>query len=755
MNSALRLRLGLLFVVALGLLGTVVVISYRTTERFVAATEEAARTSRLLLQLERTFSAMQDVETGQRGFLLTGDERYLAPYNEALKRIDAQRQQLLRMAGGRPDRIARVAATNQQIAAKLAELDESIHAYRDHGPEAARALMLTGRGRVIMDSLRVLIGQMEVERQEELRAANAGLRSGAASTFLTTLSLGGLALLLLGGVGVLGLRYIRERQRAEAALRAESAALEGNLDRLSADLGRRTSEFDTLLDVLPVGIAVGEGPGCARLRVNAAFAEMHAMPPGADEGWVAPPANRATRGGLPLPLTALPLARAAATGKPVQGEEYDLLRADGLPRHVLAYAAPLLDEAGRSRGAVGAFLDITDRKRAQAEAQHAQQLLAIGQLAGGVAHDFNNLLTAISGYASLLLATLGPNDPRRVDVAGIHDATTRASALTQQLLAFGRKQVMQPTAVDLREVLADTGRMLERLIGEHIDLAVIADPALGPVFADRSQVSQVLVNLALNARDAMPDGGRLTIEARDTPLTDEYAGTHFAVTPGSYVRIAVSDTGHGMTPDVQARIFEPFFTTKPHGKGTGLGLSTVFGIVKQLGGHIFVYSEPGHGSTLKVYLPRFEGAVEPALPALEPGAWVGGTETVLIVEDDAAIREVVRRVLEMASYTVIEAATPREALNVAERREGPVHLLLTDVVMPELTGRQLADQLIRQRPRLAVLYMSGYTDDAIVHQGRLDPDTAFLQKPFTPELLLRRVREVLDQHGFGTAVAEG
>ena len=754
MKAALRVRLGLLFLVALGLLGTVVVISYRTTERFVAASEEAARTSRLLLQLERTFSAMQDVETGQRGFLLTGDERYLEPYHEALGRIEAKRAQLVRLTAGRPDDVERAAAAGRQIDAKLAELNETIRAYRERGPEAARAIMLSGRGRLIMDSLRVLIGQMETERQEELRAATAALRTGADGTLLTTGALGSLALLLLGAVCLLGVRYIRERQRAEAALLVESAALEGNVHRLSADLGRRTSEFDTLLDVLPVGIAVGEGPDCARLRVNAAFAEMHGLAPGADQGWVAPPVNRAVRAGAAVPPGTLPLARAAATGKPVEGEEYDLARDDGGPRHVLAYAAPLLDEAGRTRGAVGAFLDITDRKRAQAEAQHSQQLLAIGQLAGGVAHDFNNLLTAISGYASLLLTTLGPNDPRRVDVAGIQEATARASALTQQLLAFGRKQVMQPTTVDLREVLADTGRMLDRLIGEHIDLAIVADPALGPVFADRSQLSQVLVNLALNARDAMPDGGRLTIDARETPVTDDYAGSHLAVTPGSYIRIAVSDTGVGMTPDVQARIFEPFFTTKPHGKGTGLGLSTVFGIVKQLGGHIFVYSEPGHGSTFKVYLPRVEGAAEPASPAPEPGAWIGGTETVLIVEDDAAIREVVRRVLEMASYTVIEAGTPREALEAAERHSGPVHLLLTDVVMPELTGRQLADRLLRQRPRLAVLYMSGYTDDAIVHQGRLDPDTAFLQKPFTPEWLLRRVREVLDQRG-AAAAAEG
>jgi signal transduction histidine kinase/CHASE3 domain sensor protein/CheY-like chemotaxis protein len=753
MTPALRVRLGLLFLVALGLVVTIVLVSYRITERFISASDDAAHTGRVLLQLERTFSTVQDVEAGERGFLLTGDESYLVPYADARARVQAQRDRLVWLMAGRAADAERVAAAGRQIDLRLSQLDETLRAYRERGPEAARALVHTGRGKLVMDSLRAIIGELELERQEEWRAATAGLRGAGTRALATTAGLGSVALLLLGAAFILGLRYVRERQRAETALLAESAALEGSVDRLSTDLGRRTSEFEALLDVLPVGIAISEGPDCARLRVNAAFAEMHAMPPGSDQGWVPAPMVHAVRSGAPVPPEALPLARAAATRTPVQGEEYDLPREDGL-RHVLAYAAPLLDEDGHSRGAVGAFLDITDRKRAQAEAQHSQQLLAIGRLAGGVAHDFNNLLTAISGYASLLLTTLGPNDPRRVDVAGIHDATERATALTQQLLAFGRKQVMQPTALDLREVLGETGRLLERLIGEHIDLALVVGTPLGSVFADRSQLSQVLVNLALNARDAMPNGGRLTIEARDMPLTDEYAGTHFAVTPGSYVLIAVSDTGQGMTPEVQARIFEPFFTTKPHGKGTGLGLSTVFGIVKQLGGHIFVYSEPGHGTTFKVYLPRLEGAA-PSVPAPDQGAWIGGTETILIVEDDAAIREVARRVLEMASYTVIEAAGPRQALELAERHPGSIHLLLSDVVMPELTGPQLAELLLRQRPGLAVLFMSGYTDDAIVHQGRLDPSSAFLQKPFTPEALLRRVREVLEERRAGSAAVEG
>jgi two-component system cell cycle sensor histidine kinase/response regulator CckA len=252
----------------------------------------------------------------------------------------------------------------------------------------------------------------------------------------------------------------------------------------------------------------------------------------------------------------------------------------------------------------------------------------------------------------------------------------------------------------------------------------------------------VLINLAVNARDAMADGGRLTIEAQDAPLTDEYAQTHFAVEPGAYVRLAVSDTGAGMTPEVQARMFEPFFTTKPAGKGTGLGLSTVHGIVKQLGGHVFVYSEPGHGTTIKIYIPRAEARVA-AKATPEPLVAVEASETILMVEDDAGIRTVIRRVLEEQGYRVLGAATPQLALEVAARHEGPIHLLLTDVVMPEMTGAHLSERLLRERPGLPILFMSGYTDNAVVHQGRLDPDTDFLQKPFAPEALLRRVRQVL------------
>jgi two-component system, cell cycle sensor histidine kinase and response regulator CckA len=382
----------------------------------------------------------------------------------------------------------------------------------------------------------------------------------------------------------------------------------------------------------------------------------------------------------------------------------------------------------------------------QTQLRHSQQLDAIGQLAGGVAHDFNNILTAISGYCGLLLADTPAGDARRDDVLGIQEAADRAAALTQQLLAFGRKQVMQPAVLDVREVIEDAGRLLRRLIPEDIGLVITTGPILSHVFADRGQLGQVLVNLAVNARDAMPDGGQLTIEARDEPLGEAYADTHLAIEPGPYVRIAVTDTGRGMTLEVKAHIFEPFFTTKPAGKGTGLGLATVYGIVKQFGGYIFVYSEPGHGTTVKVYLPRAEGVATPALRE-ERAPPRAGRETLLLVEDDPGIRKVARRILEMQAYTVLVAGTPGEALEIAAQYEGRIDLLLTDVVLPGQTGPRLAEILLRERPGLPVLYMSGYTDDAIVRNGQLSPDTEFLAKPFTPDTLHRRVRQILDQRG--------
>ncbi len=386
-------------------------------------------------------------------------------------------------------------------------------------------------------------------------------------------------------------------------------------------------------------------------------------------------------------------------------------------------------------------------RQSEERLRQAQKMEAVGRLAGGIAHDFNNLLTVIVSYCDLMLEDLAAGDPKRADLGEIRKAADGAAALTRQLLAFSRQQVLEPRVMDLKATIASTEKLLVRLIGEDIRLTTSLAPDLGAVRADPGQLGQIIINLAVNARDAMPAGGRLTIEAANVEMDEAYVRGHAPAGPGRYVMLALSDTGIGMDEQTQARIFEPFFTTKGVGKGTGLGLATVYGIVKQSGGFIWVYSEPGRGTTFKVYLPRVdepaEAAAAPAVQA-EPRR---GAETVLVVEDAASVRVVTRQVLERYGYTVLEAPDGETALHLAAKHPGPIHLLLTDVVMPGLSGRQLVEQLARLRPDMKALYTSGYAANAIAHHGILESGIAYLAKPFTPETLARRVREVLDAPG--------
>jgi two-component system cell cycle sensor histidine kinase/response regulator CckA len=380
----------------------------------------------------------------------------------------------------------------------------------------------------------------------------------------------------------------------------------------------------------------------------------------------------------------------------------------------------------------------------QGQLEQAQKMDAIGRLAGGVAHDFNNLLTVILGRTDILLQPLPPEDPMRRGIELIRRTAGRAADLTRQLLAFSRKQVLEAVVLDLNAVSADMKDMLARLIGEDIALVTAPTPGLGRVKADRGQIEQVVMNLAVNARDAMPRGGHLILETENVDLDAEYVRRHMGARPGPHVMLSVSDSGVGIPRDILPHIFEPFFTTKEQGKGTGLGLATVYGIVKQSGGYIEVDSEPDRGTTFRIYLPR----VAASAPALErssrPPAAADGTETVLLVEDEEGVRELARDILRASGYTVIEARNGSEALLLSERHPGPLDLLLTDVVMPRMSGRELAERLAQVRPAMSVLYMSGYTDDAVIRHGVLGADTAFLQKPFTPATLVQRVRETLD-----------
>ena len=443
------------------------------------------------------------------------------------------------------------------------------------------------------------------------------------------------------------------------------------------------------------------------------------------------------------------LATCAAVGKPGD-QEFRHILPDGAVRFVRGRGELVCDAEGRPDHMAGTAQDVTERTQMEKERRQleeklrqSQKMEAVGQLAGGVAHDFNNVLTAILGYGSLLASRLAPDAPGREEVDEILHASERAAALTRQLLAFSRRQVLKPVVLSINELIANFEKMLGRLIGEDVNLIARLDPSLGNVRADRGQLEQVIMNLAVNARDAMPDGGRLTIETANADLDESYAQQHVPVEPGRYVMVALSDTGSGMDEETQARIFEPFFTTKEKGKGTGLGLATVYGIVKQSGGYIWVYSEPGKGTTFKVYLPRAEEAAAESAPPPSDSLPRVGIETILLVEDEPAVRNLSRRVLEERGYRVLEASSGKEALERIRGEEGRIHLLLTDLVMPEMGGTELASRLEVEDPTMRVLFMSGYTDDAVVRNGLLGSGRAFLQKPFTPAMLVRKIRDVL------------
>jgi signal transduction histidine kinase/ActR/RegA family two-component response regulator len=432
------------------------------------------------------------------------------------------------------------------------------------------------------------------------------------------------------------------------------------------------------------------------------------------------------------------------SGQPlVNQEESGVDKQTGARVWGLITKVPVCDTHGQVIGLVGMSRDITERKRLESQFLQAQKMDSIGRLAGGVAHDFNNLLTVITGYVELARDMLTPDNPLHSDLEAIGDAADRAAALTRQLLAFARKQILDPQILNLNDLVLNLDKLLRRLIGEDIELATLPMPDLWPVKADANQIEQILINLAINARDAMPGGGKLTIETANSSLDEAYARHHMSVSPGFYVMLAVSDTGVGMPPEMQAQVFEPFFTTKQAGKGTGLGLATCYGIVKQHGGHIWVYSEVGQGTTFKVYLPRTTEVTDAQQTYETQEILLAGNETVLLVEDEVALRQLAVRVLRQLGYTVLEATDGADALRVAGEYSGAIDLLLTDVVMPQLGGAALAERLRETHPRLKVLFMSGYTDHTIIRHSLLEPGVTFLQKPFAPELLARKVREAL------------
>jgi PAS domain S-box-containing protein len=545
----------------------------------------------------------------------------------------------------------------------------------------------------------------------------------------------------LGRLGAAIERELREYAAREARRRAEEAlsASEARLSVRTEQLRQREGMFRDLFEAAPDGMLVVTEGGTIRVA-NAAAEQIFAYAKGALVGQqvdsLVPTSSREPHAEHRASYAAGPKVRRMGVGLDLVA-----LRKDGTTFPVEVSLAPLSFEGQPTTLAI--VRDMTAQRSVEAQLRQAQKMEAVGRLAAGVAHDFNNILSVILSFAQMIEDDLKPEEPLWNCASEIKSAGIRAADLTRQLLTFSRQQVVEPRLLDLDRTIAGMENMLRRLLGAHIKLTVLGAPGLGTVKADAGQVEQIVMNLAVNARDAMGEGGSLTIETRNVELDADYARSHHDVRPGAYVMLAVTDTGVGIDRETQARIFEPFFTTKDVGRGTGLGLATVFGIVKQNAGHIWVYSEPGVGSTFRVYLPRVTGAAE-ARGTLRPTMEVArGTETILLVEDDEQVRGVARGILRRNGYVVLEAPNGGEALLICEQHQATIHLLLTDVVLPRMSGRQLAERLAVTRPDMKVLFMSGYTDDAILQHGILNSDVEYLQKPITPGLLTRRVREVL------------
>jgi two-component system, cell cycle sensor histidine kinase and response regulator CckA len=513
--------------------------------------------------------------------------------------------------------------------------------------------------------------------------------------------------------------------------------------RVEGELRRSREDLATTLDCMVDGVVATDMEGRVT-RINPAAESLI--------GWSA-----AEAGGRPV--AELVCFLDGRTGAPVDhpvdavlegglriglSDQVVLVARDGRRVPAAASGAPIRNEDGSVRGVVLVLRDMTEEDQLTSMLRHSQKMEAVGRLAGGVAHDFNNILSVITSYTDLVLGNMPEDAGFRRELAEIRRAAERAASLTRQLLSFSRKRVVQPEVLDVNETVEQMGSMLRRLVGAEVELVTRLDEDLAPIRFDPGQIEQILMNLAVNARDAMPDGGTLTLQTANVELDEEYARTHPEAAPGPHVMIAAADTGVGMDRATQDRIFEPFFTTKPRGQGTGLGLATIYGIVKQGGGNVWVYSEPGQGTTFKVYLPRATDDVSTVQrPDAPARARTGGHETVLVVEDDPAVRDVIRKVLEVGGYTVLDAGDSEAALASARDHDGPIHVLLADIMLPGGNGRDLAASVRTERPDIRVLFMSGYTDETVARGGVLEPGTRLIEKPFAADTLLRRVREAL------------
>ncbi|MDR3534701.1 MAG: CHASE3 domain-containing protein [Rhodopila sp.] len=704
------------------LIAILMLIGFMAWDRFNAtrsARQWAQHTYEVLGTIRELGIAVRDAEIGQRGYLLTGNGDDLASYDSALSRTSILTGDLRHQTEDNPseqERLRTLATAWQQ---RLDQFARSIQVRRDRGLEAAAAFVGTDAAQATRDKIEGTLASMTAAEQalltERLEATD---RRG---DWVRGLVLAAAAIAILGLVWaarLLNQAYSRS-YRAESDQRVLAGRLRAALDSLSQ------------------GVAVF-GPGHRLRHWNECFQVLLDLPPAMVR--------------VATPYAAF-VEHTAVGGQALLESDEQIDHTRQIAGEPIVYECAVPDghqlEIRRTPTPDGGFVltisDMTKRAQSEAVLRESQKMQAIGQLTGGIAHDFNNLLTVIQGNLELARARLDPQHPLVTPIERSLWAVQRGGTLTGQLLAFARKQPLAPAPIDLSDTLPELVPLLRRTLGEHIDVHFVGSDGLWPAMADPAQLESAVLNLALNARDAMPDGGRLTIELANSVLDDNYARANAEVAAGDYVLVAVSDTGHGMTQDVVARVFEPFFTTKRDGRGTGLGLAMVFGFVKQSGGHVKVYSEPGEGTSVKLYLPRAVGDARTRTQRSDvPTDPPQGSATILVVEDEAGVREIAVAILRNQGYHVLEAPDGEEGLRIFGSHAADVDMLLTDVVLPgKVRGRELAERITAIRPEVKVLFMSGYTENAIVHHGRLDNGVQLLGKPFSREQLARKVAEVL------------
>ena len=883
MSGTIRSRLSLAFTGAFLLVGAIVAMTYRSTQRLIDANQRGQATVQRLLELERTYANVGDAETGQRGYLLSGDDAYLEPFHAAVEQIPEHRSRLDSLGLNGPV----LARFDSLVDRKVNELGASIAIFRTEGSDAARAFVLNGGGKSVMDSLRGALNELTQRERKDLASAGPLERERARMAIVTVTALALVGLVILGSLFITVSRYTRDRQIAlldldrerlqlEQRVTDRTAALESELtQRLDAEKARHTFEVQhrsaveqirdhAIFSMAADGTATSWNEGVRRVlgyeeaefiglpaetiftledvkaRIpwrELAEAAQHGV--AGNDRWmqrkdgsrffangsttalhndqneligftkvmrdqtgskhteealqasetryrlVALASREAiwdwdlgtggltwnerietlfgyTRDSIPGRIswwqglihpderqrTIDSRQTAIERGEEFWSADYRFRRADGQYAMVTDRGVIERDESGRARRMLGSIADVTERRRTDEKLSQAQRMEAVGRLAGGIAHDLNNMLTAIVGYSTLLDQEMVPADTRRKDVAEIIKAAGRSAALTRSLLAFARREIIHPQALDMNRIILDMGRMLRPAMGESIQVDMALEPIGGTVFADRGRLEQIILNIALNARDAMPAGGRFSIASRSAELNEGDAARHpgTEVIPGRYVKLTMTDTGQGMDSTILGRIFEPFFTTKEVGEGTGLGLATVYGTVKQAGGFVWAYSEPGHGTAFTVYLP--ETSVKEASGGEEARngtAPTGGSESILIVEDEEIVRLLAKRILEAEGYRCETAGSGQEALALLEQSTAPVDLVVSDIVMPGMGGQELARAVNERFPQARVLFTSGFTDDEVVRRGLMEIGQPFLEKPWSADQLLRRVRELLDE----------